>query len=193
MNLLKLVIVLLGAVVLIGACASEQTVTKSQVRKDAWGKPERFGIGKDKDGNPVMKSDLRSDFEGQRSAIAAAGDYSGKDYSTKSYAKKRWGGNTSFPHSKYDGKTDANHYKMEPWFVRKQASIAGQRANAESKDYMVNSYKKSSAREQGTSRIKHTSDSETDVRRRVYKQPDIIDWKEQRGLSVKDTNRMLGR
>jgi len=27
----------------------------------------------------------------------------------------------------------------------------------------------------------------------VYKQPDIIDWKEQQGLGVKDTNRMLGR
>ena len=41
--------------------------------------------------------------------------------------------------------------------------------------------------------MKHTSDAETDVRRRVYKQPDIIDWKEQQGLGVKDTNRMLGR
>jgi len=31
------------------------------------------------------------------------------------------------------------------------------------------------------------------VRRRVYEQPDIIDWKEQQGLGVKDTKRMLGR
>ena len=193
MNLLKLVFVILGAVVLLEACASKQTVTKSQVRNDAWGRPEQFSVGKDKDGNPVMQSELRSHFEGKRSTTGSTSDYSGKDYTAQSYAKKRWGGDSSLQRKKYQGNTDANHYKMEPLFVRKQASAAGQRADAEGKAYASKSYGKSTAREQDKARVKRTSDAETDVRRRVFKEPDIIDWKEQQGLSVKDTNRMLGR
>lgn len=186
---------LLGMFVLLSSCSSKQSVTKAQVRRDAWGKAESFSIGKDKDGNPVMKSDLRSNFEGQQSLMASARDHSGKDYSTKSYSKNRWGGNTAFSRKKYSGKTktNANYYKMEPWFVKKQANSAGERSNLQDKNYTVNPYRKSTAHEQGGSRMEHTSDAESDVRRRVYKQPDIINWKDQQGLEVKDTNRMLGR
>ena len=57
-NLLKLVFVILGAVVLLEACASKQTVTKSQVRNDAWGRPEQFSVGKDKDGKTFYLDSL---------------------------------------------------------------------------------------------------------------------------------------
>lgn len=177
----------------LAACSSKRTVTKSQVRKDVWGKPARYSVGKDEDGNPVMKSDLRSSLEGRRNQMVSDRDFSGKDYNTKSYAKKRWAGNTHFRTKNYEGKTDASHYKMEPWFVQKQAAVAGERSRAEGKSYKVEGYEKSTAREQGAARLERTSDAETDVRRRVYKEPDIIDWKEQQGLSVQDTNRMLGR
>ena len=184
---------LLIAVLVSGACSSQRSETTSQVRKDPWGKPERFSVGKDKDGNPVMKSDLRSGFEGKQSHMASSRDFSGKDYQKKSYARKRWGGNTTYERKKYGGNTDASRYKMEPWFVQKQAGEAATRANADGKAYTVNPYGKSTAREQGATRLEHDSDAETDLRRRVYKQPDIIDWEEQKDLSVQDTNRLLGR
>ncbi len=183
----------LAAAMLLGACSSEQTVTKTQVRKDPWGRPERFSVGKDKNGNPVMKSDLRSSMDGKQSSIAGGRDFKGKDYNTKSYRKKRWGGNTFFPRKKYQGNTDASHYKSEPWFVQKQASAAGKRSRADGMAYAVNPFRTSSASEQDSRRITRTSDAETNFRRRVYKQPEITNWKDQKGLSVKDTNRMLGR
>ncbi len=178
---------------LLGACATEQTITKKQVKTDAWGRAERYTVGKDKDGNPMMKSDRRSSMEGKQSAVAGSRDFSGKDYSKKSYRKKRWGGNTVFGRKKYEGNTDASHYKKEPWFVRKQAGAQGQRASAEGRTYSVNPFKTSSAREQNGTRIARTQDAETNVRRRVFKQPEITNWKDQRGLSIKDTNRKLGR
>ncbi|MCP5535586.1 MAG: hypothetical protein H7A51_05035 [Akkermansiaceae bacterium] len=193
MKFSKTILLSIGVTMLLGACASEQTVTKTQVKKDAWGRDERYTVGKDKDGNPVMKSDRRSSLEGKQSNIAAGRDFQGKDYSTKSYRKKRWGGNTFFARKKYEGNTDASQYKKEPWFVQKQAAAAGQRAQADGKSYAVNPFKKSTAGEQGATRIAHTQDAETQVRRRVYKQPEITNWKDQKGLSVKDTNRMLGR
>jgi len=186
---------LVGVVTLLflGACASKRTVTRSQVRLDAWGKPERFSVGKDEQGNPVMKSDLRSSFEGKTSNMASNEDFSGKDYTTKSYARKRWSGNTEYSRKNYQGNTDANHYKMEPWFVRKQAQAGGKQAGVQGQTYATTAYDRTTALEQGSERIERVSDAETDVRRRVYKQPDIIDWKDQQGLGVEDTNRLLGR
>jgi len=175
------------------SCGSEQTVTKTQVKKDAWGNDERYTVGKDKDGNPVMKSDRRSQLEGKRNHMDSNRDFSGKDYMAKSYRKKRWGGNTVFGNKKYEGNTDASRYKQEPWFVQKQASASGKTAYGSDKTYSVNPFSTSSAHEQGGTRIARTSDAETDVRRRVFVQPDITHWKNQKGLSIGDTNRKLGR
>lgn len=177
----------------LGACAKKRTVTKSQVRVDPWGNPERFSVGKDEAGNPQMKSDLRSSFEGRSSNMITSEDFSGKDYTTRSYAKRRWQGNTAFERREYQGNIDANKYKMEPWFVRKQASAEGETANFNDQSFATGSYDKTTANEHNANRISRPSDAETNVRRRVFQQPDIIDWKEQQGLGVKDTNRMLGR
>ena len=175
------------------SCASKRTVTKSQVRVDPWGNPERFSVGKDEAGNPKMKSDLRSPFEGKTSSMISNQDFSGKNYTTQSYAKKRWAGNTTYERKKYQGATDANKYKMEPWFVQKQALAEGKEADVSGQIFKSSRYDKTTATEQGANRLSRPSDAETDVRRRVYQQPDIIDWEEQQGLGVKDTNRMLGR
>jgi len=193
MNITRQWFILFGITVVLGACGTERTVTKTQVRKDPWGREERFSVGKDKDGNPVMKSDRRSSFEGKRNNMVSNRDFNAKDYTKKSYRKKRWGGNTVFRRKKYQGNTDASQYKREPWFVRKQAHAQSQRARADGKRYAVNPFRTSRAREQDGRRIAHTADAETGFRRRVFKQPSVINWKEQRGLSVKDTNRMLGR
>ena len=111
----------------------------------------------------------------------------------RSYAKRRWQGNTAFERREYQGNIDANKYKMEPWFVRKQASAEGETANFNDQSFATGSYDKTTANEHNANRISRPSDAETNVRRRVFQQPDIIDWKEQQGLGVKDTNRMLGR
>ena len=168
-------------------------MTKTQVRKDWRGKEVPFTVGKDKDGNPVMKSDRRSSFEGKTSGLVGGRDFQGKDYTKTSYRKKRWFGNTVFSKKEYRGNTDASRYKREPWFVQKQASASGKRSRADGKNYSVNPFSTTAARERQAVQISRTSDAETSVRRRVFKQPDIIHWQEQRGLTIKDTNKMLGR
>jgi len=141
----------------------------------------------------MMKSDRRSSMEGKDSNMASNRDFSGQDYSTKNYRKKRWGGNTFFGRKKYEGNTDASKYQKEPWFVKKQAGAQGQRASADRKSYSVNPFRRSTAREQGRTPISRTQDAESSIRRRVFQQPEITHWKNQKGLSVGDTNKMLGR
>ncbi len=130
---------------------------------------------------------------GKQSNVASNRDFSGKDYTKESYRKKRWGGNTLFKSKKYEGNTDASRYKKEPWFVRKQASNQGQRAQADGKSFSVNPFKTRSANEQTGKRLARPSDAQTDFRRRVFIQPKMTNWKDQKGLNVGDTNRMLGR
>lgn len=185
--------IIAGLGALFVSCQSEQTVTKTKVRTDAWGNPERFSVGKDKDGNPVMKSDLRSSLEGKTNHIASNRDFNGEDYTKKSYRKKRWGGNTIFNRKGYDGNTDASRFKSEPWFARKKANASGQTATSAGKAYGVDQFAAGNARESSSASIARTSDAETNVRRRVYKQPKITHWKDQGGLSVNDTKQRLGR
>ena len=181
------------ALLFLASCASKRTVTKSKVRSDPWGNAERFSVGKDEAGNPQMKSDLRSTCEGKSSNMIASRDFSGKDYTTSSYAKKRWAGGTTFNRKKYLGNTDANKYRMEPWFVQKQAAAEGKSSDVNGRAFSTNRYDKTTANEQGANRLSRPSDANTDVRRRVFPQPDIIHWKDQEGLNVGDTNRLLGR
>ncbi|MGB0992873.1 MAG: hypothetical protein ACPG32_10445 [Akkermansiaceae bacterium] len=191
---IHLSILVLPIALMLMSCASERTVTKSKVKKDAWGKDSGWSMGKDEDGNMVAKSDRRSEFEGRSSSIAGSGrDFGGKDYTKKSYRKKRWGGNTIFNKKSYEGNTDASRYKTEPWFVQQQARAQGQRSAADGKSYRTGIFGTGSAREQSANRMEHKSDAHTAYRKRVYKQPGITHWKNQQGLSVKDTNRMLGR
>ncbi len=185
--------ILAGLSALLIACAAERTVTKKQVKKDVWGRDEKFSVGKDKDGNPVMQSDLRSSMEGKMNYTASGHDFNGRDYTKSSYRKKRWGGNTIFNRKKYGGNTDASRYKNEPWFARKQASASNQSATADGKSYGVNAFNTSNAREQDSKRITYGSDAETDNRRRIFKQPEIKSWRDQTGMSISDTNQKLGR
>lgn len=141
----------------------------------------------------MMQSDRRSSLEGKQSNVAANRDFRGKDYTKESYRKKRWDGNTLFKRKKYAGNTDASRYQKEPWFVQKQASNQGQRAQADGKAYSVTPFKTRSANEQGSKRLARPSDPQTDSRRRVFVQPKMTHWKDQKGLNVGDTNRMLGR
>lgn len=180
--------------VLMSSCASEQTVSQSKVRKDAWGKDLPFTVGKDADGNPVMKSDKRSQFENKSSNSMSNRDFRGQDYTKKSYRKDRWGGGKSFGLKKFEGNTDASRYQKEPWFVKKQALKGSSQARVSNKKFLVNpfrSQKKSYTR--GVRELPKPESSRVIQKRNSMGQPTITDWKSQKGLSVKDTNSMLGR
>jgi len=190
LSIFAIVMILSGFLV---SCASERTVTKTKVRKDAWGNEDTFSIGEDEKGNLVAKSDRRSSFEGKSSHLAGNRDFSGNDYTKKSYRKKRWGGNTVFNRKQFAGNTDASRYKQEPWFLKKQANASDKTASVANKEYSINPFRTGEATEQSNASIARTADAETTIRRSVFKKPSITDWKDQQTLSVSDTNSRLGR
>ena len=175
------------------SCAEETTITKTKVRKDIWGHDEAYSVETDADGNPKMKSDKRSGFENKSSNIASNRDFKGKDYTTKSYRKDRWGGNNSFERKKYAGNTDASRHQKEPWFARKKATAGNQQSSAGKKKFSINPFRTKKASEQGRRGITSTQDAKVSNRRNAFSDVPITNWKDQKGLSVKDTNGMLGR
>ncbi len=181
--------------VLVSSCASEKKVTQSRVRKDPWGHEVPFTVGKDADGNPVMKSDRRSEFENRSSNIARNRDFSGRDYTSKSYRKERWGGNKSFIPKKFQGATDAtSRYQKEPWFIQKQAQSFATQARVSNKQFSVKPYRAQNLSYKQGVRMLPMPPSVQEVNKgSAMGQIPITNWKDQKGLSVKDTNNMLGR
>lgn len=153
---------------------------------------ETNGYQVDANGNWVPRSDRRSSFESQGESPYFKGDYRKKDYQAGEYAKKSWWGNKDYGRQSYQGETDGSRFQQSSR-LDGQSAREGGRAARTPDPYQTGTYATGSARESEAGGIARPSDAETDVRRRVYQQPDIIDWREQRALSVQQSRGILGR
>ena len=150
------------------------------------------GYSKDEKGNYLPKSNKRSSFETNRDSPYFKGDYAKKDYKTSQISKKSWWGDTKYESKKFEGDTDGSRFQTASKLGEKGAQESGTAAKLPGK-YKTANYATNSASETGSKRLDHTSDAETDFRRKVYTAPSVIDWREQRGMSLGETKSMLGR
>jgi hypothetical protein len=150
------------------------------------------GYKTDADGNLVPRSNKRSSFELNRDSPHFKGDYAKKNFKTNDYSKKSWWGDTQYESKKFGGDTDGSRFQTSSRFQDSGAREANTSAKLPGA-YRTNQYGTSTAREAGGSRFGKPSDAETDVRRRVYTPPAVVDWREQRSMSVGETKSFLGR
>ncbi|WP_193210942.1 hypothetical protein [Luteolibacter marinus] len=155
---------------------------------------EKFGsysqYTKGKDGKPLGEGKQFAGFDRENPEFK--GNWQGKDYKGGDYKKASAWGDKDYVTKVYGGNTDASSLRKDSRFSKRKAGEGGVAARGAGKDYQTASYDTGSAREQGRDGIAKPSDAETDVRRRVFTEPDIIPWKSQ-GMTVEDTNRMMGR
>jgi hypothetical protein len=162
---------------------------------DEWvaGKSKDNGYKQDANGNWVPKSDKRSSFESQGQSAYFKGEYAKKEFNGgKEYAKKSWWGDTQYQSKQYQGDTDGSRFQTSSKFQGTQARDARKAADIPD-NYQTGSYATGSARESSGKRIEHSSDAETDFRRKVYTAPSVVDWREQRAMDVNQTKGILGR
>ena len=150
------------------------------------------GFKTDAAGNFVPRSNKRSSFELNRDSAYFKGDYAKKDFKTNDYSKKSWWGDTKYEAKNYQGDTDGSRFRSASRFQGAGAREAGSAADLPGA-YKTGSYATRAARETAGTRIDRPSDAETDVRRRVYTAPSVIDWREQRGMTVSEAKGLLGR
>ncbi len=189
---------LLLPVILLVCCASDSGKKKSSSSSDSALKPlsqrieEKNGYKKDADGNWVPMNDKRSSFEGQGENANFKKDYKKSVYKTGDYTKKSWWGNKAYDSKPYAGNTDGSRFQKSSDLQGKGARESSSAANIPD-PYQTGSYATKSAREAGRDPIAKPSNDGIENRREGFPQPEIIDWKEQRSLSVDQSKGILGR
>lgn len=152
---------------------------------------EKQGYFKDSEGNWKANNNKRSSFESVGQASMGKKDFNTKKFNPGNYEKKSWWGNREYKPQQYAGNTDASRFATTAPDAGKRADEAGNSSFFSGKKVDTNRIARQGAREESSTGIQRTSDAETDLRRKVYQEPTIIDWREQRALEIKDTKSWL--
>ncbi len=181
---------------LVASCASDE---KSQpaAAEPHKGLSQRLsesnGYKVDSEGNWAPRNNKRSSFESQGASPYFKGEFGKKEaYKTGEYSKKSWWGNKEYDRQSYAGNTDGSEFMKSSRLAGKGARESGSAADVAG-PYKTGKYATSAARETSEGGLAKPSDAETDARRRAFQQPDVIDWREQRALSLEQSKGILGR
>ena len=153
---------------------------------------EKNGYQVDSEGNWKPINNRRSEFESHGQSPYFKGEVNKTSYQTQSVEKKSWWGNQAYKTKSYEGDTDGSQFQ-------KASSLQGQSARETRQDagvdqsYQTGNYATHAARESSSNRISRPSNAETEQRRKVFAQPEIIDWQEQRQMDIQQSKSLLGR
>lgn len=179
-----------------GACADTASDDAKPAVAEHKGLQERLSEGggykQDANGQWVPKSDKRSSFESQGESPYFKGKIQAEQYKTGDFAKKSWWGSKDYGTKEYGGSTDGSRFRTKARQDGMAALDDGKNAR-ESGIFETNTLDNKSARESGASPVERTVDAETESRRGVYKAPSVIDWREQRSMSMEQSKGILGR
>lgn len=153
---------------------------------------EKNGYKQNSTGEWVAQSNQRSSFEQQKKSPYFQGNYEKKSYQTEAYTKKSWWGNKDYGRKEYDNDKDGSRFQQQSRFDNQGAPETGTAAELPG-TYQTNNYATNPARETGKSKLAKPSDKQTDTRRKAYPAPEIIDWRQQRALSLEQSKGILGR
>jgi hypothetical protein len=154
---------------------------------------EENGYKKDANGNWKPQTDKRSPFENRGQDPNFAGkSFKKKAYKTGDYAKKSWWGNKQYDRKSYAGNTDASRFQKTSDLQGKGAREANTAADIPDR-YQTDRYATKSAREAGAATIARPSNDLIENRQKVFKQPEVIDWRQQRSISMDQSKGILGR
>ena len=153
---------------------------------------ETGGYKQDAEGNWMPRSNKRSPYDNVGRSPYFKDTRTEKQLKPGEYQKKSWWGNRDFQVSPYQGNTDGSRFQKPSSMQGGPALESKDVANMPG-DYATAGYATSAAREAAVRGITTTSDAETNVRRRVYQQPEVINWREQRPITREQTKSLLGR
>lgn len=150
------------------------------------------GYYQDSEGKWKIKDNKRSSFESVGRSPLANQQYSGKAYNPASVEKQSWWGNTRYQKQAYLGNTSADQFKTTANDAGKSANEAGSRSIFSRKSVTTRTIDRTNATESGRTNAMQSTGAARETER-AYAQPDIIDWKEQRSLQLKDTKSWMNK
>lgn len=153
---------------------------------------EKNGYTQDADGNWIAQNAKRSQFEYQNKSQFADKEFKKSEYKTGDYKKTAWAGKKDYATQAYAGNTDASRFKTTSKFQGQGAREANSAANIPA-PYQTNQFATNSAREAANKPLAKPSNDNIENRRSNFNQPEIIDWQEQRAMSLEQSKGILGR
>ncbi|MEM9080160.1 MAG: hypothetical protein AAGC74_05645, partial [Verrucomicrobiota bacterium] len=141
----------------------------------------------------ILKDSKRSEMEGQR-YTTIGGEAGQKRYVANRYSKKEWEGAKEYSKKRYGGDSE-NRWNDAEWFLQKEANEQAGRAVEAGEAFADGgrSYRDEAALESGQGRVQTGNDVQTEVRRRIFPEPLIIDDQAYNEMSLEETRRRLGR
>ncbi len=190
---MKIFILLATSVILSASCASdtEDKDAPSPHKTFSERMNEGNGYKKDTKGNWKPISNKRSSFENQNEPNIGQRNYKKQEYKAGDYAKKSWWGDKEYKRQTYAGNTDGSRFQ-------KSSNLQGKGARETSTTfdspdaYATHSYTTGAAREAKAAAIQKTTNDKIENRRKVFSQPEIIGWRQQRAISMEQSKGLLG-
>jgi hypothetical protein len=153
---------------------------------------EGGGYTRDSEGNWVPRQNKRSAYEGKDAGSSLRKTQPRQTFATDAYESKSWWGRKDYGKRAFDGNTDGSKFRQSSrhqGLGARESGTAAQIPNA----YQTDRYATGSATEASKNQLERPSDAVTDERRRVFDAPDVVDWREQRPLTIQETRGILGR
>lgn len=184
----------LGGWILLSSCAGSGSKPGSD-HTAAEGLSSRlnrsYGYQVDQQGNWVPKTDKRSQYEGRGGSAYFNGEVGKKSFQTNQLNKGSWMGGKEFERPVHRLNQAGSPMGGTNRFSQQQANL---NRNLQTPERIEgNHLQTATANETSAGEIDRPSDAETDARRRVFIQPDIIDYRQQRELSIQQSKDLLGR
>jgi leucyl aminopeptidase (aminopeptidase T) len=154
---------------------------------------EGGGYKQDANGQWVPKSDKRSQYDSQGESPYFKGKVEKEAYKTGEYAKKSWWGSKEYGTKNYRGENEASRYQNSEARQNGMASRDNGKAARSTEPFKTNTLDSKSARESSNAAVKRSSNAYTEAQRSTYKAPSVIDWREQRSMSMDRSRGLLGR
>jgi hypothetical protein len=195
--MIRLMITSALAVLALASCASDEGSADRSRPQDGT-KPlsqrlnEGGGYTKDSEGNWVPRQNKRSAYEGKDAGSTLRKTQPRKVFATDAYESKSWWGRKDYQKPSFDGQKDGNRFRKVSRADGLGARESGSAARIPD-TYQTGRYATGAATEASKKQMEKPSDAETDERRRVFDSPDVIDWREQRPLTIHETRGILGR
>ncbi len=153
---------------------------------------EQAGFKQDADGKWMPKVDRRSSFEGQGESAYFSKKADKKEYRTGDFKKESWWGKTDYEKKVFQGDTDSSRFQKPSKLGQLRSREAGKNMDLPN-NYDTPEFATNAANETRRSGIERKNNALIENERASFVQPDIIDWQEQRKLSVDQTKGLLGR
>ncbi len=153
---------------------------------------ESGGYKQDDEGNWIPKSDKRSQYDSNRESAYFKGKVKTDRYKTGEYKKKSWLGGKDYGKQEYSGNTDGSRFQTKARQDGQKSRDAGKSARVAG-PFETNTLDRENAREGSYSGVARPSNDVVDAKRGKYKAPSVIDWTEQRDMSMDQSRGILGR